>query len=90
MLPRSKLGPSWANEVDQSQSSIKLPDPNIRKSKKEALKEAAPNHELDHETPQEGVSDMEWMRQRMTQELRTTGAETLEQSEEEDEDLVHI
>lgn len=84
MQPRSKQGPSWANDANQLQPSmVDVPGPSKLKSKKQSAKEQPPPPETDTEERQEGVSDLEWMQQRMSKKIDD---KAFEQSDEEAEE----
>lgn len=80
MLPRSKLGPSWANEAQPLAAD--LPELSRPKSKKLSSKEP-PAAEV--EERQEGVSDLDWMRQRMSKKVDDKGFEQSDDEVEEEE-----
>jgi len=83
MLPRSKKGPSWADNVEQPQpgTSTSVPEDVVQKA-------SAPKEPPDDngEEKQEGVSDLDWMRQRMKRNLTVSEEKAFEQSDEEGDD----
>jgi hypothetical protein len=81
MQPRSKQGPSWANELEQSQPSPSVPDTAVRKPP--ALKE--PPDDASEDKQGEGVSDLDWMRQRMKGGVGISEEKAFEQSDGEED-----
>jgi len=77
MKPRTKNGPSWANEATQSEASTsatKLDDPNKEDGDIEM--------NADQPVRDEALSDAEWMRRRMTNAL-DDGGKAFEQDDED-------
>lgn len=62
---------------------VDVPGPSKLKSKKQSAKEQPPPPETDTEERQEGVSDLEWMQQRMSKKIDD---KAFEQSDEEAEE----
>lgn len=80
MLPRSKKGPSWADNVEEPQpsTSTSVPEAAVRKP-------SDPQEPPDGDERQEGISDLDWMRQRMKKDLAVSEEKAFEQSDEEDD-----
>lgn len=77
MQPRTKKGPSWANEAKESHPILASADP--------------PEENMTPEGPDnnEAVSDLEWMRRRMKTALDASPDKVFEQSDDEHEDVDH-
>jgi multiple RNA-binding domain-containing protein 1 len=84
MQPRSKRGPSWANETDEPQP-VSLPSNDARQKPKRNLPapKEPPDQPASIPEQQEGMSDLEWMRRRMTTNIETSEAKAFEQSDDE-------
>jgi multiple RNA-binding domain-containing protein 1 len=89
MKPRTKNGPSWANEAhSQPQSDVTSPIVHPSRAKlvenaevAEEEQEKEDDEDLSAER-EEGISDLDWMKRRMTQNIDGTD-KAFEQSEDE-------
>ncbi|KAI0060073.1 hypothetical protein BV25DRAFT_1807867 [Artomyces pyxidatus] len=77
MQPRSRSGPSWADEPP----SEPIPAKNAKKGQDAVLNIAAVD---DAEMQPEGLSDLEWMRRRMRQGVEESADKAFEQSDDEE------
>jgi multiple RNA-binding domain-containing protein 1 len=89
MKPRTKNGPSWVNEAhSQPQSDVIFPIVHPSRAKLVENAEVAKDEKEkeDHEDlsaeREEGISDLEWMKRRMRQNIEGTD-KAFEQSEDE-------
>lgn len=84
MQPRAKKGPSWANEA-QAHPDLAAPDTTPKLNDKTAGDDEKPKEE----EREEGISDLDWMRRRMTQtvdSVDTVPEKAFEQSDDEMDD----
>jgi multiple RNA-binding domain-containing protein 1 len=88
MQPRTKKGPSWANEA-QTQPELVTSPTGVKTSKPKIIEKAeqAADEEPEKDTREEGMSDLDWMRQRMSQNVDSADVgpeKVFKQSDEED------
>jgi len=82
MKPRTKKGPSWANDAEQLQSSASANFKAAPVNKNSVISED-PNIEIDGDVEQrEGLSDLDWMKRRMTMNADSV-EKAFEQSDDE-------
>lgn len=80
MQPKSRKGPSWADAPEAPEDASILTKKGGRQSKPDEEKSQPVEEE-----PPEGLSDMEWMRRRMRQDVEAAVPEkAFEQSDDED------
>lgn len=92
MQARSKKGPSWANDAQQAIPEVALvAERKSKKGKEQNDERVPPVPENDAQKPRaeddkgEGMSDLDWMRRRMSQTMDIE-ADTKERAFEQDED----
>lgn len=88
MQPRTKKGPSWANEASQPRSEV-IPSStvNVHPSRVKLVENAVDGEEEEKKEDgdverEEGISDLDWMKGRMTQNIEASD-KPFEQSEDE-------
>ncbi|EGO28739.1 hypothetical protein SERLADRAFT_459485 [Serpula lacrymans var. lacrymans S7.9] len=83
MQPRTKKGPSWANEASQHNQALLPPVVDVTPVPVEEN-----NQEGDEGKNDEGISDLDWMKRRMTQKMDNINLQerVFQQSDDEDED----
>ena len=83
MQPRTKKGPSWANdeEAQPQPSSIG----NVHASRVSLVENAETGGKEADAIDAEGISDLDWMKRRMTQNLDTS-EKAFEQSDDDEMD----
>jgi len=84
MKPRTKNGPSWANEThSQPQSDAIFPIVHPSRAKSGEVAEEQERHDEDLSAErEEGISDLDWMKRRITRNIEGTD-KAFEQSEDE-------
>lgn len=75
MQPRTTKGPAWANDAQSEQPAAPVPEP-------EAVQDTAMDTGEDP-AKEEGISDLDWMKQRMTTNADVV-EKVFEQSDDED------
>lgn len=82
MQPRSRKGPSWADAPEAPKDTATQ----SKKSDHQAKSDVEKSQPVEEEPP-EGMSDMEWLRARMRQDVETAVPEkAFEQSDDEEMD----
>ena len=85
MKPRTKNGPSWVNEAHsqpQSDAIFPIVHPSRAKFGEVAEEEQEKDDEDLNAEREEGISDLDWMKRRITQNIEGTD-KAFEQSEDE-------
>jgi len=81
---KPKKGPSWANENDGLEAVVIPPSVSADKSTKDIVEDVTENG-LDITEREEGISDLDWMKRRMSKNVESVDVSTEKVFEQDDE-----